>query len=55
MKCNTCLKWIDRKCNGISVKEYEALVNEPDEIPWLCIYVLLMIWLQNSHLVICQK
>ena len=37
MKCNTCLKWIHRKCNGISVKEYEALVNEPDEIPWLCI------------------
>ena len=37
IKCNTCLKWIHRKCNGISVKEYEALVNEPDEIPWLCI------------------
>ena len=37
IKCNTCLKWIHRKCNGISVQEYEALVNEPDEIPWLCI------------------
>ena len=36
-KCNTCLKWIHRKCNGISVKKYEALVNELDEIPWLCI------------------
>ena len=36
---NTCPKWIHRKCtcNGISVREYEALVNEPDEIPWLCI------------------
>ena len=37
IKCSTCLKWIHRKCNGISVKEYEALVNQPDEIPWLCI------------------
>ena len=37
IKCNTCQKWIHRKCSGISVKEYEVLVNEPDEIPWLCI------------------
>ena len=35
--CSACLNWIHRKCNGISVKEYEDLVNEDENIPWQCI------------------
>ena len=35
--CSTCLNWIHGKCNGISVKEYEDLVNEDENIPWQCI------------------
>ena len=35
--CNNCLKWYHRKCNGISLEEYEALVDEPDDLMWLCI------------------
>ena len=35
--CSTCLNWIHEKCNGISVKEYEDLVNEDENIPWQCI------------------
>ena len=35
--CNNCLKWHHRKCNGISLKEYEALDDEPDDLPWSCI------------------
>ena len=31
------LKQYHRKCNGISLEEYEALVDEPDDLPWLCI------------------
>ena len=32
--CSTCLNWIHRKSNGISVKEYEDLVSEDENIPW---------------------
>ena len=35
--CNTCSKWIDRKCNGTSLTGYETLVLEDDDIPWQCI------------------
>ena len=35
--CNNCLKWYHRKCNGISLEEYEALIDEPDDLPWLCV------------------
>ena len=35
--CNNCNFWQHIKCNGISASEYEALSNEPDDIPWLCI------------------
>ena len=35
--CNNCSLWYHRKCNGTSIKEYEILLNENDDIPWLCI------------------
>ena len=35
--CSICQKWVHRKCSGTSVKEYEALVDEDDSIPWQCI------------------
>ena len=35
--CNACFKWIHRKCNGISLTEYDTLVLEDDDIPWQCI------------------
>ena len=35
--CSTCLNWIHRKCNGMSVKEYEDLVNKDENLPWQCI------------------
>ncbi len=35
--CNTCNFWHHIKCNNISVSEYEALSNEPDDVPWFCI------------------
>ena len=31
--CTTCLKWYHRKCNGTSLKDYESLRNENDDIP----------------------
>ena len=35
--CNNCSLWYHRKCNGTSIKEYEMILNENDDIPWLCI------------------
>ena len=37
--CSVCQKWVHRKCNGTSEiqREYEALVDEDDTIPWQCI------------------
>ena len=35
--CNECNCWHHIKCNNISVSEYEALSNEPDDVPWFCI------------------
>ena len=35
--CTICLRWIHRKCNGTSLKEYEYLTEEDDDIPWQCI------------------
>ena len=34
--CSICKKWVHRKCNG-TVREYDALVDEDDTIPWQCI------------------
>ena len=34
--CIFCSLWYHRKCNGTSIKEYEILLNENDDIPWLC-------------------
>ena len=39
--CTTCLKWYHRKCNGTSLKDYESLRNEGDDIPWQCILCLI--------------
>ena len=39
--CTTCLKWYHRKCNGTSLKDYESLRNEDDDIPWQCILCLI--------------
>ena len=30
-------KWVHRNCSGTSVREYEALIDEDDSIPWQCI------------------
>jgi len=35
--CNKCNCWIHIKCNDISDSEYEALCNEPDDVPWFCL------------------
>ncbi len=35
--CNECNFWYHIKCNDISVTEYEALSNEPDDGPWFCL------------------
>ena len=36
--CTVCLKWIHRKCNGTSNKEYDLLnVLEDNSTPWQCI------------------
>ena len=37
IECSTCLNWIHRKCSGLSLKEYECLVQEDDNVPWQCI------------------
>ena len=37
IECSTCLNWIHWKCNGLSLKEYECLVQEDDNVPWQCI------------------
>ena len=37
IECSTCLNWIHRKCNGLSLKEDECLVQEDDNVPWQCI------------------
>ena len=55
IECFTCFNWIHRKCNGLSLKEYECLVQEDDNVPWQCILCDLKKWHQNSLLVICQK
>ena len=33
IECSTCLNWIHRKCNGLSLKEYECLVQEDGNVP----------------------
>ena len=35
--CITCLSWIHRKCNGTTLKEYNKLEAEDENIPWECI------------------
>ena len=35
--CTVCLRWTHRKCNGTSVKEYEYLTEEYDDIPRQCL------------------
>ena len=35
--CNHCNFWPHKKCNKISVAEYEDLSTEPDDVPWFCI------------------
>ena len=35
--CDKCNFWHHFKRNDISVSEYEALSNEPDDVPWFCI------------------
>ena len=35
--CNASNWWHHIKCNSISCSEYEALSNEPDDVPWFCI------------------
>ena len=32
-----CSNWVNRKCNGTSLKEYDLLVAEDDSIFWQCI------------------
>ena len=39
--CTTCLKWYHRKCKGASLKDYESLRNEDDDIPWQCMLCLI--------------
>ena len=54
--CSLCQKWVHRKCSGISVREYEALVDEDDSISWQCILsVILKIWHPIFHLVTSLK
>ena len=33
----SCLNWIHRKCNGTTLKEYNKLEAEDENIPWQCI------------------
>ena len=35
--CTFCSKWVHRKRNGTSVKEYDILIEEDDNLPWQCI------------------
>ena len=35
--CDKCNFWHHIKCNNISAPEYEALSNEPDDVPWFFI------------------
>ena len=35
--CTTCLSWIQRKCNGTTLKEYNKLEAEDENVPWQCI------------------
>ena len=35
--CNSCNFWHHLKCNDISASEYQALSNEPDDVPWFCL------------------
>ena len=37
VQCTSCSKWVHRKCNGTSVKEYKVLMEEDENIPWQCI------------------
>ena len=30
-------KMVHRKCNGTSIKEYDTLIEEDDNLPWQCI------------------
>ena len=34
--CTFCPKWVHRKCNGTSFKEYDILTEEDDNLPWQC-------------------
>ena len=35
--CTVCLRWMHRKYSGTSLKEYEYLNEENDDIPWQCL------------------
>ena len=32
-----CSKWVHGKCNDTSVKEFDILIEEDDNLPWQCI------------------
>ena len=39
IKCSVCSEWVHIKCNGVSVNEYEKLIEEEESIPlvmYLC-------------------
>ena len=35
--CDHCNFWVHIRCNNISVKEYNELQKEPENVPWLCL------------------
>ena len=35
--CDYCNYWVHICCNNISVKEYEELKKEPENVPWFCV------------------
>ena len=47
--CFTCLNWIHRKCNGITIKEYEDLVSKDENISWQCISCNIEDMASNFH------
>ena len=37
INCSVCSEWVHIKCNGVSINEYEKLVEEEESITWQCI------------------
>ena len=35
--CDYCNYWVHIRCNNISVKEYEELQKQPENVPWFCV------------------